>query len=388
MTGRVLSPLERAIHRLFAQGFLGVALLGLQGAEPATNDVTYTLDRRTDVPLAISVVRVPRRSNFEIQSIHSGNAVIGLSPLSLMVNQADKSLGNPIAAINGDFYQRGGAFAGLPRGLQVLKGELLSPPSGGPTFWIDANDEPHLATISPSFQVTWPSGAVTPLGVNTGRRYRDAVLYTPSWGFSTRAAGGRELVLESTDGSQLLPLPPGRFMKARVREVRETGNTRLTTNTAVLSLGTTLASSVPRLAPGTEITLSTATFPSLKGVKAAISGGPILVKDGKGLRSFSTDDDSYETGTMDERHPRSAIGWNKDYFFLVEVDGRRRGWSIGVTLKELSSYLVRLGCTDAMNLDGGGSASLWYKGRIQSRPCDGYERPVANSIVVFQKRAP
>ena len=36
-----------------------------------------------------------------------------------------------------------------------------------------------------------------------------------------------------------------------------------------------------------------------------------------------------------ERHPRSAVGWNADSYFLVEVDGRQRGLSVGMTLEEL-----------------------------------------------------
>jgi exopolysaccharide biosynthesis protein len=46
---------------------------------------------------------------------------------------------------------------------------------------------------------------------------------------------------------------------------------------------------------------------------------------------------------------------------------------------------VELGCQEAMNLDGGGSATLWYNGRVQNRPCDGYERPIANALVILKK---
>jgi hypothetical protein len=77
---------------------------------------------------------------------------------------------------------------------------------------------------------------------------------------------------------------------------------------------------------------------------------------------------------MLERHPRSAIGWNGQYYFLVEVDGRKPDLSVGMTLAELAAYLAKLGCEEAMNLDGGGSATLWFAGAVRNRPCDGYER--------------
>jgi exopolysaccharide biosynthesis protein len=57
-------------------------------------------------------------------------------------------------------------------------------------------------------------------------------------------------------------------------------------------------------------------------------------------------------------------------------------------LPELANFLLKLGCTDAMNLDGGGSSTLWYDGKIRNHPCEGEERDVANSLVIVQKAAP
>ena len=86
-----------------------------------------------------------------------------------------------------------------------------------------------------------------------------------------------------------------------------------------------------------------------------------------------------------ERHPRTAIGWNERYFFLVEVDGRQRQLSVGMTLDELSSFLMNLGCDEAMNFDGGGSATLWYGGEVRNSPCERGEREIANCLVVVSK---
>jgi exopolysaccharide biosynthesis protein len=84
------------------------------------------------------------------------------------------------------------------------------------------------------------------------------------------------------------------------------------------------------------------------------------------------------------RHPRTAIGWNQEYFFLVEVDGRQLRLSAGMTLPELADYMLKLGCEEAMNLDGGGSATCWYNGRVMNSPSQGRERPAANGLVVLQ----
>jgi exopolysaccharide biosynthesis protein len=83
------------------------------------------------------------------------------------------------------------------------------------------------------------------------------------------------------------------------------------------------------------------------------------------------------------RHPRTALGWNDEHFFLVVVDGRQEALSVGMTYRELAALMRRLGCTHAMNLDGGGSSTLWLGGRIMNSPSDGRERPVANSLIVI-----
>ena len=59
-------------------------------------------------------------------------------------------------------------------------------------------------------------------------------------------------------------------------------------------------------------------------------------------------------------HPRTGVGFNKDksYMWFVVVDGRQPGYSEGMTTVELADLLLELGCTEAANLDGGGSSIL------------------------------
>jgi exopolysaccharide biosynthesis protein len=119
-----------------------------------------------------------------------------------------------------------------------------------------------------------------------------------------------------------------------------------------------------------------------------MSGGPILVHRGKrmGLKKptgFGLL--PYEIRSMKERHPRTALGWNDRYFYLVQVDGRQRLLSVGMTLPELTSYMLNLGCREVMNLDGGGSSEMWCHGRVVSSPCDHQERDIANSLIVVTK---
>jgi exopolysaccharide biosynthesis protein len=142
-----------------------------------------------------------------------------------------------------------------------------------------------------------------------------------------------------------------------------------------LSVGSKVISQLPKIEAGTLLELSTATTPSLRNVHTSISGGPPLVVSGKAIKIKN------ET----ERHPRAAFGWNDKYYFFMVVDGRRAGISDGMTLSELGNELAWWGCTDAMNLDGGGSAMLWADGKIRNQPSENRERPTANALVVVRK---
>jgi len=89
-----------------------------------------------------------------------------------------------------------------------------------------------------------------------------------------------------------------------------------------------------------------------------------------------------------KRHPRTAVGLTKNnqtLIFLV-VDGRRPGWSIGMTLPELADLMIELGAYSAVALDGGGSSSFVFappgKPRVTNRPSDGHWRAVGASLGV------
>jgi len=347
----------------------------------------YTNYRFADVPWSIHVVRVPRTNAlYEVHSVHASRGALGLDTLSDQLVLANSSTGAPIAAINGDFYQRDRAYAGSPRGLQIVDGELIRDPGSDIGFWIDASGEAHATNVESLFRVTWPDGASMPFGLNGERSSSRAELYTPAIGRSTRTWGGRELVLERAEGSAWLPLRIGKSYSAIIREIRDKGDTPVRPNTLVLSLGTVALRRLPAVTNGAVIRIFTTSDPALHGVRTAIAGGPVLVRNGRAQKPPPVAAETYEYTSMFERHPRAAVGWNQSAFFLVEVDGRQRNLSVGMTLQELGRFLVNLGCQEAMNFDGGGSATLWFDGEVRNSPCERAEREIANSLVITKGR--
>jgi hypothetical protein len=288
----------------------------------------------------------------------------------------DPNLGEPVAAVNGDFFViRPGPYQGDPLGLQIIRGELVSSPKNT-CFWIDAEGRPRIDYVHPAFRATWLDGSDIKFAVNQECAENAAVLYTPTMGPSTRTRNALELILEKADDSQWLPLRAGRTYEGRVASVNREANSVIGRDRLVLSIGSARAGKVKNVQAGTIVSLSLKTTPDLSGVRTAIGGGPVLIKDGK-IREFT----GYQP-----RHPRTAIGWNKEHFFLLVVDGRQIGLSIGMSFPELAEFMLKLGCTEAMNLDGGGSSTLWLDGKIMNSPSDGRERAVANSLILLKTK--
>jgi exopolysaccharide biosynthesis protein len=106
-----------------------------------------------------------------------------------------------------------------------------------------------------------------------------------------------------------------------------------------------------------------------------IAGRPMLVLDGKILPQANP-----------ARHPRTVVGLNSthDRLTILLVDGRKTGIAAGMTYTELAQEMVKLGCTEALNLDGGGSSVLAVrengKMKILNEPTDGRERAVADVL--------
>ena len=92
-----------------------------------------------------------------------------------------------------------------------------------------------------------------------------------------------------------------------------------------------------------------------------IFGPPLLDENGKAKEAFVTN--------VMPTNPRTAMGYYAPgHYCFVVVDGRRDGYSTGMTLIEMARFMETLGCASAYNLDGGGSSVMWFNGKEANRP--------------------
>ena len=124
--------------------------------------------------------------------------------------------------------------------------------------------------------------------------------------------------------------------------------------------------------------------------QTAIGGGPVLIKDGKIINSWEAElfyGDGADDKMPQERHPRTAIGITADnllILFVCEGRGMTEGVA-GMTFAEEAEVLKSLGCTHALNLDGGGSSCLLAGGQETIKPSDGSQRPVGSVVILKAK---
>ncbi|WP_178020093.1 phosphodiester glycosidase family protein [uncultured Paenibacillus sp.] len=125
-----------------------------------------------------------------------------------------------------------------------------------------------------------------------------------------------------------------------------------------------------------------------RGVTQTLSFGPALIQGGQ----VNTDLDSVKIDTnfgnrsIQGANPRTGIGLiAPNHYVFVVVDGRKEGYSQGMTLTELAQVFEDLGCTEAYNLDGGGSSTMYFKGRVVNNPQGkGRERGVSDILYVSE----
>jgi hypothetical protein len=144
---------------------------------------------------------------------------------------------------------------------------------------------------------------------------------------------------------------------------------------------------------GDPVGFDVSSLPDWNNISMTVSGGSMLIKKGKIPSTFS----HYPSGNKDyePREARTAIGSTKDGKQLVflTVD-EKSGASVGMTQKELASYLLSKGLYNALNLDGGGSTTMVARAQksgileLVNKVKEGTQRSVSNAIGLFSTSKP
>ena len=342
------------------------------------------------MPLKVSVVEMDLTNPYiKMETCLGGEKSVGSETPVAMATRCTRPGHEVVGAVNGDFFMTSPTNeVGLPVSGQVRNGELVLSSHNRACLVLDDHNRPYIDRLTFVGRVT--SGETSfPLNLVNRMRYayegiaaNQSILFTRSYGPVTYDA--------STSGKMVLLRPAGDALEWRangeeqciVEQVFDAqGSASIPDGKAILWLKGTYAAYAESLAVGDEVTVSLSLTLNNESQDVNISqliGGSnhIIMQNGE----FKED--------WDERHPRTAIGFNADStrLYFVVVDGRHIT-STGVTLLEMKGIFDALGAVNAVNLDGGGSSCILVNDEVMNHPSDGSVRAVGNGCL-FVTTAP
>ncbi|MBU6230833.1 MAG: phosphodiester glycosidase family protein [Cyanobacteria bacterium REEB459] len=307
----------------------------------------------------------PPSSQFGLRPIWSDPAtVIGTAPLSTIAARWQAA-----AAINGGFFNRNNQY---PLGAIRYNRDWISGPilNRGAIAW-DSQGQIRLDRLQLQQTLTIASGKTLPLqAINSGYVSAGIGLYTPAWGPQYRSILANETVV-TVVGGRVVGVQPNRTETSAPVAIPRDGYLLVVRANAEASQA---------LAMGSEIRLATNVLPAtLASLPQVMAGGPLLIR--QSTLVLDPKAEQFSDGFSSQTAPRSAIGLTaRGHLLLVAVHLSPSG--SGPTLGQLAQIMAQLGSTDALNLDGGSSASLYLGGQLINRPASTAAR-VNNGIGVF-----
>jgi hypothetical protein len=332
-------------------------------------------------PYAINVLVVDLKAkDLRIESYRPS----GLVRTSEQARRNDRPGHEVVAAINADFF----SFAtGWPVNNQVMNGQFVV---GSATqrshLAIDDKGKPYIDKFSLSAWFKPKGEKRQPIGaVDEAHRANTIVLHTSFSDTATCAVDSGTTYLLNLAGStwgigDTLDMVAEKEGLPDLRRIQE--------NQAALWVGDGSATSSAGVGirQGDTLQLFLGTQPVLPHVRTMVGGVGRILMNGKPVRDSINLGEKTNLNFLNARHPRTFVGFDKDStrLYLCVVDGRHER-SIGMNFREMAEFLISIGVSDAVNLDGGGSSTMVIRHTIVNSPSDKTgERPVANTLQVIR----
>lgn len=351
---------------------------------PVGPNAVHHHEYREQGPWNLNVLEIDLTHQYNIlETVKANDLVYGNETTSSMAGRNNSEGHRIVGAINGDFYATGG----IPIGAQVRKGVLLKRPyNSRSVFGYTVDKEPVIRRVQLGGAVIARNlSSYSVSGINESRQTDYLVVYNKYFGAAT---GTNEWGTEIT-----------------TRYVSDAGNVNDTVRVVVTAKDSIMASGHGNNAiPGNGVVFSghglastflknnifigdTVSFvlnlPALTDpIRELIGGTPRIIRNGS--QSVEWQEEGLAQSFATDRHPRTGVGFNQDstkvYFFTV--DGRQPGFSVGMSLFEFADYMLEWNVHEGVNLDGGGSTTMYVRGRIVNSPSDaGGERAVSNALM-------
>ena len=322
--------------------------------------------------------------NVEVRVAKAGNRLQSVATVPNLAKSNTKAGELYFAGVNGDFFNTAN---GQPNGTNILNSEIYNivETANWLEWSIDADKKQYLGKIHFTGSVKKADGtslAIT--NINTSRGENHLTLYSQRIGSSTGTNQyGTEILATPIESGATIAL--GKTIKMKiVGAPSSAGNMTIPAGSYVLSGHGTSKTFVEGLTDGEKIEVSISTTTN-EGVnynpKWSIGGCPVILKGGVVQETENANIISH----LPNKEPRTAIGYDATgtKVIMLVVDGRS-SISDGCRTKVLADIMREVGCTEAMNFDGGGSSTLYAKefgdNGVCNVPSQGALRAVTNGV--------
>lgn len=324
-------------------------------------------------------------NNMVSPAVAYGSGIYGKSDLNYVRNYLEDQGKNVVMGMNADFFS---LETGLPMGMVVSDGRLISGDDSRPSVGFMEDGTAFIGTPKLTTQLYIESGPILIEYVNKNRTVYNAYLLTNDFSEQTRnTTPGYDVFLKIPDGSFLQIGKPLTVVVERVEA--NTTSVPIPQGYMVLTVDANgpadRVAAVQALMPGQTATIMVQAEDSrYEKVRYAVGGAEILLAGGE-----------IQPQSSSAVHPRSALGIKPDgTLAFFEMDGRQSGYSAGLSLADTAKFLKDMGCTEAINMDGGGSSTfaVQYPGEdganIVNSPSDGAPRKCANFLFLINNTKP
>ncbi|HEY2865471.1 MAG TPA: phosphodiester glycosidase family protein [Pyrinomonadaceae bacterium] len=355
-------------------------------------EVTRTIENQ---PVRMNLLRLDLKK-VRLDVVHANDGAIGVETVSSIAARK-----GALAAINAGFFRLDtSAYAGDPAGIFQVDGKLLSEANNGRIALLIDNSiatcqkckNPGMRTdVTIAHLKSWgelwsETRRSNIYGIDRQLKDNELILYTPEFGPVTPPsdssltevtidAGKHITSVSETSGGTTIP-KGGYVLAASGARRTELSATAIMGKEGLVILGSYIEN------PDMPTTTGKMAFTSVEDI---VGGVPQLIKNGKADVTWELEKTT--KSFVETHHPRTAVAKLKDgKFLLITVDGRSEA-SGGISLYDLAAYLVELGATDAMNLDGGGSTTMYLNGKVVNHPSDKEgERKVSDALIVTPRK--
>ena len=329
-------------------------------------------------PIRLNLLRLDL-TKVRLDVVHALDAAVGLEKTSSIAARH-----GAIAAINAGFFKMDGLYRGDAAGILKIDNLIYSESFGGRVALMIVNKLNETDVFIEKANVNYSvkiNNKVYELGINRQRGENDLVLFKPEFHRTTLTDNnGVEIVVRKNRVRQIVDNKGSNSIPADGYVISASGKRREELLASV-KIGARTDLALFHSSPDNPIP-NTAFFRA----EDVIGGVPQLIKNGE--IAINWEQEKSSKSFVETKHPRTAVAKLKDgKFLMLTVDGRQPTHSIGMNLNELAEFLLELGAIDAMNLDGGGSTTMFLDGKVMNKPSDKEgERSVSDAILVFPRK--